>query len=71
MKDYGTKAIRNIALIAHGDTGKTNLAEAMLKSTNKSINEIAWECGFEDESYFYRCYKKIKGIPPKQVRKKQ
>jgi len=30
LKDYGTKAIRNIALIAHGDTGKTNLAEAML-----------------------------------------
>ncbi|MBE7013917.1 MAG: elongation factor G [Ruminococcaceae bacterium] len=30
MKDYTTEAIRNIALVAHGGTGKTNLAEAML-----------------------------------------
>lgn len=30
MKDFTTNAIRNIALVAHGGTGKTNLAEAML-----------------------------------------
>src|SRR5215471_8607446 len=30
MKEYDTKAIRNVALIAHGGTGKTSLAEAML-----------------------------------------
>ena len=30
MKDYNTKAIRNFAIIAHGGTGKTSLAEAML-----------------------------------------
>ncbi len=30
MKDYTTGSIRNIALVAHGGTGKTNLAEAML-----------------------------------------
>ena len=34
MKDYDTKAIRNIALVAHGGTGKTNLAEAMLYNCN-------------------------------------
>jgi transcriptional regulator GlxA family with amidase domain len=41
----------------------------MLKGTNKSVNEIAYKCGFEDESYFYRCYKKVKGVPPKTARK--
>ena len=48
---------------------RVDLAEIMLKGTNKSINEIAYSCGFEDESYFYRCYKKVKGVPPKTARK--
>ena len=30
MKDYPTEKIRNIALIGHGGTGKTSLAEAAL-----------------------------------------
>jgi len=30
MKEYDTASIRNVALIAHGGTGKTSLAEAML-----------------------------------------
>src|SRR4051794_28286980 len=30
MKEYDTGSIRNIALVAHGGTGKTSLAEAML-----------------------------------------
>jgi len=30
MKEYDTRSIRNVALIAHGGTGKTSLTEAML-----------------------------------------
>ena len=45
---------------------RVDLAEIMLKGTNNSVAEIAWQCGFEDESYFCRCYKKIKGVPPKK-----
>jgi len=33
MKVYPTSSIRNIALVSHGGTGKTSLAEAMLYST--------------------------------------
>ena len=48
---------------------RISIAETMLNSTEKTISEIASQCGFEDESYFYRCYKKIKGTTPKFVRK--
>ena len=48
---------------------RVDLAEIMLKGTNNSVAEIAWQCGFEDESYFCRCYKKLKGVPPKKMRK--
>ncbi len=30
MKDFGTAAIRNLALVGHGGTGKTSMADAIL-----------------------------------------
>ena len=45
---------------------RISLAEALLREGKKSIEEIAYLCGFEDLSYFYRCYKKVKGSSPKK-----
>lgn len=43
-------------------------ARIMLKSTKKSILEIAIECGFGSERSFYRQFKAISGISPKDYR---
>ena len=47
----------------------TSAFENMLLFSNHDVSFIAHEVGYTDCSYFIRCYKKIKGITPKQARK--
>ena len=49
---------------------RISLADVMLKNSDKSIEQIAGDCGFSDISYFYRCYKRLKGTSPKRARLK-
>jgi two-component system response regulator YesN len=39
-------------------------AKELLSATNKKIQDIACEVGFDSASYFTRCFKKIMGITP-------
>jgi ligand-binding sensor protein/AraC-like DNA-binding protein len=43
---------------------KMRIALEKLESTNKPIVEISDELGFNDCSYFIKCFKKIKGVTP-------
>ena len=36
----------------------------MLLEAEKSIKEIIIECGFENQSYFFRLFKKTVGVTP-------
>lgn len=49
---------------------RISLADVMLRESDESVDSIARECGFSDISYFYRCYKRLKGTSPKRVRAK-
>ena len=43
-------------------------AKRELYLTNKSIKQVAFELGYDDEYYFNRFFKKIVNIPPRQYR---
>jgi transcriptional regulator GlxA family with amidase domain len=40
-------------------------ANRLLEVTDKNVNEVAFECGFENVSYFIKCYKAKYGYTPK------
>ncbi|MDD6308932.1 MAG: AraC family transcriptional regulator [Clostridia bacterium] len=46
-------------------------AELLLTGSDKSIQEIADACGFNDPNYFGDAFKKMKGISPMQFRRKK
>lgn len=42
---------------------------SFLPNKNLSLTEIAYKCGFADQSHFLRCFKQINGIAPSAYRK--
>lgn len=47
---------------------RLSVADLLLEHTGESVARIAKTCGFEDESYFCRCYRKKKDMSPNQKR---
>lgn len=45
---------------------RVSVARAMIERSEDSVESIAYQCGFDDLSYFYRCYKKVRGESPKK-----
>lgn len=48
---------------------RMRLACTQLLQGDKAISHIAWACGFADEAYFSRCFRKSQGMSPTQFRK--
>ena len=48
---------------------KLGRASKMLTDTNKRIENIGYEVGFNNKSYFYRVFKKYYGVTPEEYRK--
>ena len=43
-------------------------AARLLSNTDYSVMEIAIACGYKDQSYFTKVFKKLTGLTPKQYR---
>ncbi len=48
---------------------RINKAQTLLKTTNKSVRDIALECGFPDQFHFSRLFKNVISLSPIQFRK--
>jgi len=47
---------------------RTKKAEHLLETTNLSIGEVAYRCGFTDHNYFSRFFRKTTGLSPSEYR---
>lgn len=79
VADHVGLSTYRIAHLVKAHTGKTILqvilharvqnARNLLENTNRSCTEIAYETGFNDQSYFIRHFKRLTGITPARYRR--
>ncbi|AEV29768.1 transcriptional regulator [Sphaerochaeta pleomorpha str. Grapes] len=73
-EDYLTRIFRKEIGLSPWDylnRHRMYLATKLLRQTGLSINEVASQTGFQDQAYFCRVFKKIKGYPPGSIRTKK
>lgn len=59
----GTKALEYLNRV------RVDRARSLLEGSNRSITEIARDCGFEDVGYFARVFRRVTGKTPRDHRK--
>jgi AraC-like DNA-binding protein len=50
---------------------RMRLARTQLMNSDKPLSHVAEMCGFADEAYFSRRFRKAHGVPPGQFRREQ
>jgi AraC-like DNA-binding protein/ligand-binding sensor protein len=48
---------------------RVDFASSLLRNTERSMADIASECGFFDQSHFTKVFKSLQGVPPLRYRK--
>jgi two-component system response regulator YesN len=46
-------------------------AKKLLRETELNLTDIAYQCGFSDQSYFSKVFRKTEGLSPKEYRKQK
>lgn len=71
-KEYVSRTFRKVTgktLTEYLNQKKLSFASVLIQNTDKSIERICYECGFNNVSYFYRTFKKTFGKTPHELRK--
>ena len=73
-KSYLTKQFKQETgqtIIEYINSARVEAAKMLLVTTNKSVEEIAYEVGFESPKYFFRIFKAATGMTPMSFCKKR
>lgn len=62
------KMVMGVKLFDYINLQKLNLAKKLLIGTDRPVKSVCSDCGFENESYFYRTFKKSVGKSPQKFR---
>ena len=57
-----------ITLTAAVNRARLDIAKKLLSDRNVTIKEAAYSCGFSDEKYFMRVFRRAEGMTPEQYR---
>ncbi len=71
--DYANRLFKKIkgeSIMAYKNTVRISVAKEKIMVSAKSLSEIAFEVGFEDNCYFSRAFKKHEGVSPKEYRER-
>ncbi len=72
--DYANRVFKKImgsSIIKYRNLLRINAAKTQMLVSDRTINEIARETGFEDGYYFSRYFKKMQGVSPSEYREKK
>lgn len=64
------RKLTGTSVLHYIQTLRIDHAKRLLRHSDRSVNTIAFECGFDNLSHFYRTFKKNTGSSPKHWRQK-
>ena len=62
------KKATGVGLFEYVNRYRVEVSKMLLVDTEMNMVEVAGECGFQDQSYFTRVFKKLVGVSPKRYR---
>ena len=65
------KALTGLSATEFVRSQRLKLAASLLRSSNASVSDIGYQVGFNDPSYFTRCFKEAYGCSPTEYNQKQ